>query len=675
MEENEIEQKDPSKLKSLNAKLLDPKSQKLLDEKEKKDLSPPVPITLSRKVRWIIFAIFIYFTIVIELDQGTLSSSTDSISKDIELNDNELGGLGSMIFLGKSLGCLLFFSLINKLNRKYMLLVTSLLLILSLILTTQTKNLTLLYISRIIAGLTQSYVSIYFPVWADQFGVHKYKSLIMTCHHLASSMGSLLGYVIGVWLGWKLGFYLQSILIVIPNILLIFISNKFFSISLMPIKSKMKLLEKPEDKDKEKTKENKETDKIEKEIKNIEPIVLDDASEKEKPKEENKEQEEDKDKLIEEEKKEEKEGEINLEDDISLFEDIQKRGDNKSTGSILPQIKAIIKSPLFILINITLCSIYAIVAAVQFWINDYLQYGLKIEDPQTRFIMFGVVVVTAVPAGMVVGGIFLTKVGGYESEKAIYIPLIFSLIVTIFANLAPLSSNAYVFLPLFWLYFFSGSAVIPAANSLSLVSVEKKYAGAASSTNILLCNVLGRFPGPNLYAAFKSLIDDNSSRIPMLMLLNLSFIGFVAVLIALKFNKQKFIKLREEMLKEEKEKEEKEKGEEKNNKDNNNNNINDIGEEAEILIVDENYKKENNNEKKEIINDDNNNNVNNNEINKEDKNEEDKDAKLKEKEGKEKIEEDKKEIEEDKKEIEEDKNKIEEKEGEENKEGGEEIVY
>ena len=666
MEENEIEQKDPSKLKSLNAKLLDPKSQKLLDEKEKEDLSPPVPITLSRKVRWIIFAIFIYFTIVIELDQGTLSSSTDSISKDIELNDNELGGLGSMIFLGKSLGCLLFFSLINKLNRKYMLLVTSLLLILSLILTTQTKNLTLLYISRIIAGLTQSYVSIYFPVWADQFGVHKYKSLIMTCHHLASSMGSLLGYVIGVWLGWKLGFYLQSILIVIPNVLLIFISNKFFSISLMPIKSKMKLLEKPEDKDKEKTKENKETDKIEKEIKNIEPIVLDEASEKEKPKEENKEQEGDKDKLIEEEKKEEKEGEINLEDDISLFEDIQKRGDNKSTGSILPQIKAIIKSPLFILINITLCSIYAIVAAVQFWINDYLQYGLKIEDPQTRFIMFGVVVVTAVPAGMVVGGIFLTKVGGYESEKAIYIPLIFSLIVTIFANLAPLSSNAYVFLPLFWLYFFSGSAVIPAANSLSLVSVEKKYAGAASSTNILLCNVLGRFPGPNLYAAFKSLIDDNSSRIPMLMLLNLSFIGFVAVLIALKFNKQKFIKLREEMLKEEKEKEEKEKGEEKNNKDNNNN-INDIGEEAEILIVDENYKKENNNEKKEIINDDNNNNVNNNEINKEDKNEEDKDAKLKEKEGKEKIEEDKKEIEEDKKEIE-------EKEGEEEKEGGEEIV-
>ena len=645
MEENEIEQKDPSKLKSLNAKLLDPKSQKLLDEKEKEDLSPPVPITLSRKVRWIIFAIFIYFTIVIELDQGTLSSSTDSISKDIELNDNELGGLGSMIFLGKSLGCLLFFSLINKLNRKYMLLVTSLLLILSLILTTQTKNLTLLYISRIIAGLTQSYVSIYFPVWADQFGVHKYKSLIMTCHHLASSMGSLLGYVIGVWLGWKLGFYLQSILIVIPNVLLIFISNKFFSISLMPIKSKMKLLEKPEDKDKEKTKENKETDKIEKEIK---------------------EQEEDKDKLIEEEKKEEKEGEINLEDDISLFEDIQKRGDNKSTGSILPQIKAIIKSPLFILINITLCSIYAIVAAVQFWINDYLQYGLKIEDPQTRFIMFGVVVVTAVPAGMVVGGIFLTKVGGYESEKAIYIPLIFSLIVTIFANLAPLSSNAYVFLPLFWLYFFSGSAVIPAANSLSLVSVEKKYAGAASSTNILLCNVLGRFPGPNLYAAFKSLIDDNSSRIPMLMLLNLSFIGFVAVLIALKFNKQKFIKLREEMLKEEKEKEEKEKGEEKNN-NNNNNNINDIGEEAEILIVDENYKKENNNEKKEIINDDNNNNVNNSEINKEEKNEEDKDAKLEEKEGK-------AEIEEDKKEIEEDKNKIEEKEGEENKEGGEEIV-
>ena len=535
-----------------NEKLLDSKPKKIMEEKEKEN--PSLPITLSRKMRWIVFALLIYISIVMELDQGVLSSTTDSLSKDMELNDNQLGGLGSMIFLGKALGCIIFFTLINKLNRKYMLLVTSFLTILSLLLTTQTKNLILLYLCRIVVGLAQSYLGIYSPVWADQFGIHKYKSIILSCQHLSSSLGYLFGYVMGIWLGWELSFYVQNIMLVIPTVILIFISDKYFSMSLMPIKSKMKLLEKEEDK-------NNKKDEIEKEIKKIKVTVLDDSYEEEKINEENKEEEP-----------------IDLEDDISLFEDIQKQGENMSKRSIILQIKAIIKSPLFILINITLCSIYAIVAAIQFWINDYLQFGLQIEDAKTRFIMFGSVIVTSPPLGMVIGGIILSKVGGYESEKAIYIPLISSLIVSIFANLAPLSTNAYIFLPLFWVYFFSGSTIIPAANGISLVSVEKKYAGAASSISILLYNVLGRFPGPNLYAFFKSLVDDDTSRTPMWLLLNVSVIGFLAVLIALKFNKKKFKKLKEELLKKEKEKEE----QENINIDNNNNN--EI-EEVETLFV------------------------------------------------------------------------------------------
>ena len=573
MEEDKSNQKEFPKL-TLNTKLLNSKPQKIIEEKEKEDLNTPIKITLSRRIRWFLFSILIYLTLVMELDQGILSSSTDALAKDIDLNSNELGGLGSMVFLGKSLGCLLFFSLINKLNRKYMLLITTFFLILSLILTTQTKNLTLLYFSRIIAGLTQSYFGIYFPVWADQFGIHKYKSIILSLQHLSSSLGYLFGYVMGIWLGWVLAFYVQNIMLLIPIVILIFISDKFFSMSLMPIKSKLKLLKTENEDNKEKKEEKK--DKIEDEIKKIKTTILDDSYEEEKI--DNKNNGEFKEKDGDNNNEEES---INLDDDISLFEDLQKQGEDMSKGSIKLQIKAIIKSPLFILINITLCSIYAIVAAIQFWINDYLQYGLKIEEAQTRFIMFGSVIVTSPPLGMIIGGIILSKVGGYEAEKAIYIPLIASLIVVIFANLAPLSTNVYIFLPLFWVYFFSGSAVIPAANGISLVSVDKKFAGAASSISILVYNVLGRFPGPNLYAFFKSWVDDPSSRTPMWLLLNVSVIGFLAVLFSLKFNKQKFIKLREELLKKESKEEEKE---DNINNDNNGHNYN--NEEVETLIID-----------------------------------------------------------------------------------------
>ena len=173
----------------------------------------------------------------------------------------------------------------------------------------------------------------------------------------------------------------------------------------------------------------------------------------------------------------------------------------------------------------------------------------------------------------------------------------------IIANLATLSSNVYLFLPLFWIYIFAGSIIIPAANGISLVSVDKKFAGAASSISILIYNVLGRFPGPNLYAFFKNIANDEHWT-PMWLLLNLAVIGFLAVLIALKFNKKKFIKLREELLKNERK--------EKSNFENNET------EEVETLIVggdddDEKENKENNN------GEENNNNENNKENNKESK--------------------------------------------------------
>ena len=160
----------------------------------------------------------------------------------------------------------------------------------------------------------------------------------------------------------------------------------------------------------------------------------------------------------------------------------------------------------------------------------------------------------------------------------------------------------YIFLPLFWVYFFCGSAIIPAANGISLVSVDKKYAGAASSMSILLYNVLGRFPGPNLYAFFKSLVDDETSRTPMWLLLNVAVIGFLAVLIAIKFNRQKFVKLREELL--QKEKMENINKKEENNETNENNNQNEV----ETLIGDSRNDDLNNNDninnEKEIINND-----------------------------------------------------------------------
>ena len=156
------------------------------------------------------------------------------------MTERELGGLGGMVFLGNSIGCLCFFAIISKLNRKYLLFGSIILDVLCLFLTTQTKNLILLYSYRIIAGIVQSFLSIYSPVWSDQFGIHKYKSIMISLIHISSSIGYIIGFVMGYLFIWENAFYIQNIILIIHIvILMLFLPDKYFSMSLLPLKAKL----------------------------------------------------------------------------------------------------------------------------------------------------------------------------------------------------------------------------------------------------------------------------------------------------------------------------------------------------------------------------------------------------------------------------------------------------
>ena len=509
---------------------------KQIDEKIEKEQEAPSLIHISRKIRWIVFSILCCVSILMGVDQGILSSTTNDFKGS--MTEVELGGLGGMIFLGTALGCIFSFLVINKINRKYLLLGTMSFDVLSLFFTTQTTNIGLLYLCRVVVGFTSAFVNVYLPPWTDQYGIHKYKSIMISLIHIASSLGYIFGYVSGMYIGWKDSFFLQNILLIV-SILVIFIlmPDKYFSMSLMPVKSKLELNKLNESKNQRETTTN--TNKSE-EDQMIKDIKIDLKINENKV-------EEKRDNLIyieSNEKKEEGEDkESKEEDEASLFENELKEEDIRKE-SIINHLKALIKSPIFILMNVTLSSMFIIVSAIQFWINDYLEFGLLIEDKNARIICFGFVVATAPAAGIILGGGLAGKVGGYDKEKAIYIPLITSFGVVILANLCPIFTNLILFLPLFWTLLFLGSVLLPVANGIVIVSVEQKYSGSASAASILIYHILGRLPGPTLYAFLKSMVNDPNSRIPFWLLLNVSIAGFLAVLFCVKFQKEKYRNLR-----------------------------------------------------------------------------------------------------------------------------------
>ena len=100
-------------------------------------------------------------------DQGIFSSCTTQMAKDFGMSEMELGGFGGMIFLGTAIGCVFSFSLINKYNRKYLLIITVSLDILGLFFITQTTKIFLLYMFRVVSGFSNSFLLVLFIIFID----------------------------------------------------------------------------------------------------------------------------------------------------------------------------------------------------------------------------------------------------------------------------------------------------------------------------------------------------------------------------------------------------------------------------------------------------------------------------------------------------------------------------
>lgn len=155
-------------------------------------------VPLPRGKRWIIFSIFVILNIMINVDNGTIPASTEEIKSSLNINDEQLGLFGSLVYLGNIFGSLVSLTLINKLNRKY-LLIASLALSGGFLFTfTIWSSLYFLFSNRVVVGMFQAFVSIYLPIWCDQFGINKQRTIMIAFIQVAPPLGIVLGYSITI---------------------------------------------------------------------------------------------------------------------------------------------------------------------------------------------------------------------------------------------------------------------------------------------------------------------------------------------------------------------------------------------------------------------------------------------------------------------------------------------
>jgi predicted MFS family arabinose efflux permease len=93
-------------------------------------------------------------------------------------------------------GSLFSFSVINKINRKILLIVSIAMNSACLFSFTITESYSILMLNRIIIGLFQAFISIYMPVWCDQYGPGEKKTIMISIIQTSTPLGVVLGYII-----------------------------------------------------------------------------------------------------------------------------------------------------------------------------------------------------------------------------------------------------------------------------------------------------------------------------------------------------------------------------------------------------------------------------------------------------------------------------------------------
>ena len=417
---------------------------------------------ISRKIRYFIYIIELFC--LFNFDQGAIAASTKEIKNNFKMTDKELGSFGGISFLGTTLGGIVSLSVINKINRRYLILIFLIGSICSLFFPTIISSKFFLIFCRVITGFSQSFMSIYLPVWVNQFGIFSKKSFMMSIIQIPSALGYLLGYIFAVFTSWKITFRINALTCFIYFICFIFSKNIYFYKNIFP--KKMVNLEKL----------NASLNKT------------------------------------------------NLnEDEISFFEDIGIENVQLENESILNHTKICFKSKLFCFSCLSLVTLLLILSGLQFWINDFLENSIQILDKKERLFYFVIIIVITMIGAPLTTGIILQKIGGYQSHKSIFLPLFCCIISLILSNLLFIFSYKIIVAILIGGYLFSGCIMISSLNGILMTSVDKKYTGSASSISNLLYNICGRLIGPYFYGVFRSMFGIKS-KIPMIALLDIKFL-------------------------------------------------------------------------------------------------------------------------------------------------------
>ena len=499
---------DNSKNKSNLLSFKKAKSTMNLPIQNKKKKSKKIFVYLSRYVRMILFFLLLIFSVIIDLDSGIIVSSYKSFTEDMQMSDIQFGTISSIINAGEIIGLLIYMPIINKNHRKFIVVITSFLHGLGFFAYFINSNFYYIAILNFLISICKAFINVYIPVWIDQFGIKKYKTLLLTILYMAISIGMIVGAWIGTVLfdnNWKKAFVCCGVIFIILSLSLFAVPQKYYSTKYMIVEQQKnsdgniveKIVLTKSDNDESNIKKNIE------QMKDIKYLGDDKKTSKTA-------------KIIKKKKIEE---EKNIENDINennndkkekLINEEESNNDDETFKrlSIISKLKMIIFNQCFIFSCLSKAIIFYIFEIIYVYLKKYAFEALNYTDEIKFFYYYSITTILAPSLGGLIGGAICNKFfGGYESRNSIWIVLICGILSVIFVSLLRVSMSFDHLIIYIFGYFFSVSAFLPTISGYIINSLNKELKGFGSSFDNLMTNLF-EMSSPIIYG----LINDEYKK-------------------------------------------------------------------------------------------------------------------------------------------------------------------
>ena len=175
------------------------------------------PVLLSRTYRLIAFFVMVTIEMAINVSSGVLSAASKTIKKQYTMLDVEFGYFGLAQGIGRTFGSIFYTVMVNQISAKWLGGAFSIVkgFVLASFELTQSKW--ILIGLRGVIGFVHMPPSTYIPIWIDQYGLRKYKTVQMSFLQALVPVGKVLGFVLVNFFGeerWKMAYDTEGLYLI-----------------------------------------------------------------------------------------------------------------------------------------------------------------------------------------------------------------------------------------------------------------------------------------------------------------------------------------------------------------------------------------------------------------------------------------------------------------------------